>query len=468
MPTVTATMTMTPSTTPSTTIPATMPPALSASDAEVFALCYALHVQAVIKAMTRAPTMTPDGRFLAAHHFQYTVARPDTVAPRHAEIATHATVLSSEWWTRMQDRSRDDLGWLTVFEDGANTLRLSALPDQKALSYPNAPVIVGAPDEDDAWQAFLAAGAREKRNWAMCSTLEPYEEDPVVLGCTLADNREHDFAQNAPLRNELLCMLFLLHRQLSHCPPDLELTPNTRFSVTIIAFTKDRIRVHEAYIPCRPTDSPPLPVPTIHIIKHLDINVDDFANDDASARDRCLDVLSYLCYPVENNVIMPNTMEVPEGVPAETTAGKADSVMDKDCAGGDVADLQMEDTDKSPKAHASPAVSGAETSTVERETRVARPAVQNLGADTADSAEKDCSIKGATGMTSPDISKSTADQENKPPADSDDENPTTRTDPPATKAHRIPMSHTMPRNSRAMNASLSRRSGRRVLAERKA
>jgi hypothetical protein len=86
--------------------------------------------------------------------------------------------------------------------------------------------------------------------------------------------------------------------------------------VTVTAFTKTRIRVHEAYIVC-PADPPQQEHTTlIHIDKLLDIHIDDVRKDAARSEECCLDVLSYLCYPVENNVLMPE----PEKKPSETLA----------------------------------------------------------------------------------------------------------------------------------------------------
>ena len=210
--------------------PALASSAMPTYDTEVFALCYALRVQVIIKAMAD-DKQAPARDFLNKHHITYGDAQPGEKSLRRAKIDDNWGCLSNDWWSRTRDGSRDDLGWLTIFEQGANTLRLGTLPDHNTIAFPTAPVIVAPPDWNDMWQAFLADGAREKCNWAMCSTLEPYEEDPQVFGCTLADNRMHVFLEDTLIRNELLCILFLLHRQLQCCPPDVELTPGARFSV---------------------------------------------------------------------------------------------------------------------------------------------------------------------------------------------------------------------------------------------
>jgi hypothetical protein len=116
-------------------------------------------------------------------------------------------------------------------------------------------------------------------------------------------------------------MIMLLHRQLHRCPPDLQLTPGDRFSVcltihmltspvnvfqvSVTAFTKKRIRVHEAYIAC-PADSEADTAPLIHIVKHLEVRVKEFSNksSSATARAHCFNILSHLCYPVTDNILV--------------------------------------------------------------------------------------------------------------------------------------------------------------------
>jgi hypothetical protein len=164
---------------------------MAPSATKAFTRSYMNRLRGVIDAMT-PDKAAPDPRFLAKHSIEYTVAPPESEVPRRAEIEAGSKYLDEEWWTKTQDMSRDDVGWLAVFEHGATLLRDDALPDIFEHSYPEAPVLVQVPG-DDTWQAFLADGAREQQCWAMYSTLEPNDMDPEVLGCTLADNKTHNF-----------------------------------------------------------------------------------------------------------------------------------------------------------------------------------------------------------------------------------------------------------------------------------
>jgi hypothetical protein len=214
-----------------TTTTSTSKHAVHTSSTTTFLDVLEARVLAVVETLADRPPL--DAGFLAKHNIKLGNGNATALSNGRTRLEGKGECLPENWWASAKEEDHEVLGWVTLFEDGANCLKSKALPDHTRILYPTAPVVIHPPDEGDDWEFYLAHGANDKNRWRMESTLKPYEEDPEVFGCTLADAKteESDFRHDCPVRNELVCLLFLLHRQAYRCPLNRKLTPGARFSV---------------------------------------------------------------------------------------------------------------------------------------------------------------------------------------------------------------------------------------------
>ncbi|GKT67531.1 hypothetical protein ColTof4_14410 [Colletotrichum tofieldiae] len=174
--------------------------------------------------------------------------------------------------------SNTALEWAQIFHDttsllsdGAGDTQTSMLPARPRL-----------PDAEDPWEGMLANGAYESQAWEMVTV---YETGPLV-SCIVADSSSNlSGHQDGLFRSELYSLLALLHRQLSRAQGR---STNGLEAVTVTTFTRSTVRVQQAYVNYaqKPRE--------IHIIKRLDIKVEDMVGGQCNARSRWLDVLSWL------------------------------------------------------------------------------------------------------------------------------------------------------------------------------